>query len=188
MAAVPESVPWLRDARRSALGQVLGGRPWPTPEKASQSRRTRSPPKGVGPCGPFCAQSHGDWSEDKEPAGSAPGREGRLRGGAEERGAAVTPTGQTGSSPRRNRGTSAGESRDSVRRARGSAGPASGPRIPAAVLYLASCFSGWDTIGSFKFNAEEPAALFEPQKQGVCRGLPLVNVWVPNAVSPATHF
>ena len=95
----------------------------------------------------------------------------------------MTPTGQTGSSPRNNRGTSAGESWDSVKRARGAAGPASGLRIP-----VASCFSGWDTIGSFKFNAEEPAALFEPQKQGVCRVLPLVNVWVLNAVSPATHF
>nr|CAI9714390.1 unnamed protein product [Rangifer tarandus platyrhynchus] len=51
-------------------------------DRSSEAGLARSPPKGVGPCGPFCAQSHGDWSEDKEPAGSAPGREGRLSGGA----------------------------------------------------------------------------------------------------------
>ena len=52
MAAVPESVPWLRDARRSALGQVLGGRPRRAPEKASGAAGLGAHLRVLGPVGP----------------------------------------------------------------------------------------------------------------------------------------
>lgn len=86
-----------------------------------------------GPCGPFCAHSHGNWAEDKEPAGCA--RAERGGGGA---GCGSDPRPADGLlAPAQERNLTRPASQGSfVKRAWGSAGAASGPRIPAAVSFI----------------------------------------------------
>lgn len=51
-------------------------------------------------------------------------------------------------------------------------------------VYLASCFSHWDTIGWFKFNAEKPVASSPDKGCGLIQTLALPPTSIPGLLAP----